>query len=249
MRRYLCRFVLGAMLVATPSAAAQTTTQLWANVTFSRVQSSTLMYEVDFEPKALVSRPPDEPDWANVDVTPAIEFSMVPWLDLVGELPIGFTTQTDEIDTTEVTVRGGARFHLFSRQNRLLLKEKLPKRRLVIRDLFRAELRHFVYSNDQPAESTGRFRNRVELLFPLNRPNLADAGTIHLLTDWEWFIPLSDQQERFANRQRIRTGVGYRHDAAWRFALLYIWARSRDTTDEPFTTSENIVDFQVKRVW
>jgi len=40
-----------------------------------------------------------------------------------------------------------------------------------------------------------------------------------------------------------------RHNVSWRFAALYIWNRSRDTTTEPFTTAEHIVDVQVKRVW
>ena len=36
---------------------------------------------------------------------------------------------------------------------------------------------------------------------------------------------------------------------AWRFEALYIWNRSRNTIDEGFTTSDNIIDFRVKRVW
>jgi hypothetical protein len=72
---------------------------------------------------------------------------------------------------------------------------------------------------------------------------------VSTLTDWEWFIPISDPEERFASRQRIRAGFTYRHNVRWRFAALYIWNRSRDTKAESFTTAENIVDVQVKRVW
>lgn len=36
---------------------------------------------------------------------------------------------------------------------------------------------------------------------------------------------------------------------AWRFTVLYIRTRSRNTTSESFTTSENIVNVQMKRVW
>jgi len=32
-------------------------------------------------------------------------------------------------------------------------------------------------------------------------------------------------------------------------SVLYIRTNSRNTIDDPFSTSENIVDFQVKRVW
>ena len=73
--------------------------------------------------------------------------------------------------------------------------------------------------------------------------------TRYALADWEWFIPLGDPQERFANRQRIRTGIGYRRNLQWRFEALYTWTRSRDTTDPDFATSDNIVNLRVKRVF
>src|SRR5262245_30677273 len=117
--------ILGAALAASTGASAQTT-QLWTNVTLDWVKSSRLTYEVDFEPKALISAPPDDPGWRNLDVTPSVEFAAHETLDLVGELTTGVTKQTDEVSTTEVTVRAGARLHLFSRLDRLLAKEKLP---------------------------------------------------------------------------------------------------------------------------
>jgi hypothetical protein len=61
--------------------------------------------------------------------------------------------------------------------------------------------------------------------------------------------PLGDPLERIANRQRIRAGLGYRRNVRWRFEALYIWTRSRDTTDQDFTTSDNIVNLRVKRVF
>ena len=55
-----------------------------------------------------------------------------------------------------------------------------------------------------------RFRNRLEFQVPLNREKVSDDGARYLLADWEWFIPLSDPAERFASRQRVRAGLGYR---------------------------------------
>ena len=188
-------------------------------------------------------------DWRNLDITPSVEHPVTNMFDVVGEMTLGRTKQTDDLDTTEVTARGGVRFHLFSRQRSLLLNEALPKRRVVIRDLVRVESRNFFYSNGDPSDSTVRFRNRLELMWPLNRSNLGDDGAVSALSDWEWFIPVSDPTERFASRQRIRAGLTYRHSVRWRFATLFIWNRSRDTTTAPFTTSEHIVDVQVKRVW
>ena len=56
-------------------------------------------------------------------------------------------------------------------------------------------------------------------------------------------------RERFANRQRIRVGLGYRHTVRWRFEALYICNPITDTTGEPFKTSDNIVNFGVKHVF
>jgi hypothetical protein len=56
-----------------------------------------------------------------------------------------------------------------------------------------------------------------------------------------------DPTGRFANRQRFRAGFGYRRSFHWRFETLYIWARSRDTFEEQFETSERILDVRIKR--
>jgi hypothetical protein len=116
---------------------------------------------------------------------------------------------------------------------------------LVIRDLIRVEYRSFFYNNDD-SDFSWRSRNRVEFLFPLNHPKLTDDATVYMISDWEWFIPISDVQERFANKQRIRVGIGYRQSFKWQFEALYIWTRSRKNLDEHFTTSDNIIDLRVK---
>ena len=221
-RRRLVVIVGAGALLAAANASAQTNGQVWGNITFDWVKRSGVTYEIDFEPKALVSAAPDEPGWKNLDITPSVERPVTNKLDLIGEMVLGRTKQTDDLDTTELTVRGGVRFHLFSRQRRLLFNERRPERRLVVRDLVRVESRNFFYSNGDPSESTIRLRNRLELMWPLNRPNLGDDGAVSALSDWEWFMPVSDPTERFANRQRVRAGLTYRHSVSWRFAALYI---------------------------
>jgi hypothetical protein len=83
----------------------------------------------------------------------------------------------------------------------------------------------------------------------LNKEKTTDDDARYLLADWEWFVPLGEPEERFANRQRIRTGFGYRRSFAWRFEALYMWTRSRDTIEEGFKTTENIIDIRVRRVF
>lgn len=250
MIRRVSTLVIALLIAATASAQTEPTTQLWGNFTLDWHTSPRVTYSLDFEPKVLVAGPPDQPVWASLDVTPSAEFAITKWADLIGESVLARTIQTDDLKTTEVSVRGGARFHLFSRQQRVLFNEQFPKRRLVLRDLVRWEWRHFSYSDDEPSTGSWRFRNRAEFLFPLNRPTMGADGTIHLIADWEWFIPISDDaHERYANRRRYRGGVGYRPNRNWQTAVLYIRTNSRNTIDQPFSTSENILDLQFKRVW
>lgn len=242
--------LIAALLLCVPVASAQTTTQLWGNFTFDWVKSERLVYELDFEPKALLDPSEGEPDWRNLDVTPNVEYSLRPRLDLVGEATIGRTLQTDEVQSLEVTPRFGVRFHLFSRDQLIRVREQAPRRRIVLRDLVRVEWRNLFYSGgDTESDSTVRFRNRLEYLMPLNKARITDDGAQYLLADWEWFIPVDDPEERFASRQRIRAGLGYRHSFKWRYELLYIWTRSRNTIDEEFSTIENIIDIRVRRVF
>jgi len=72
------------------------------------------------------------------------------------------------------------------------------------------------------------------------KPRITDDGATYVLADVEWFWPVDEPDERFASKQRIRTGLGYRRSFAWRFEALYIWNRSRNTIDESFSTSDNI---------
>ncbi len=240
-----------ALLLGTPQVVqAQTTAQFWGNLTLNWVKSDRLVYEFDVEPKVLLAAPEDEPGWRNIDLTPNVEFSPKGWLDVVADTTVGSTKQTDDVDTIEVTPRLGLRFHLFSRSQRFQLMERAPDRRIVVRDLVRVESRNFFYRGAESGfDSTVRFRNRLEFLIPLNKARMTDDGARYLMADWEWFVPLDDPEERFASRQRIRTGLGYRRNFNWRYEVLYMWTRSRDTIEEGFSTTENIIDVRVKRLF
>ena len=249
-RRALILALPVVMVTAVP-AAGQTNGQFWATATLNWLKSSRLTYELELEPKVLVAAPEGEPGWATFDVTPNVEFAAKRWLDVIGELATGYTAQTDDVTSFELSPRVGFRLHLTTRDlpTGPLRREQLPRHRIVLRNLTRVEARNLFYSDDRATDSVVRFRNRFELQVPLNRERLSDDGARYLLADWEWFIPLGDPHERFANRQRIRTGLGYRRNLRWRFEALYIWTRSRDATDQDFATSDNIVNLRVKRVF
>lgn len=242
--------VVFSCIAATP-VLAQTDMQLWGTLTFNWLKAEGLSYELELEPKILVAAPEGTPGWSNLDITPNVEYAAKEWLDLIGEVATGFTTQTDDVDSFELSPRVGLRFHVTTRElpTGPIRREIVPRHRIVVQNLARVEVRNLFYSNDQPTDSVVRLRNRLEFQIPLNRNRMTEDGARYALADWEWFIPLGDPQERFANRQRIRTGLGYRRSRQWRFEALYIWTRSRDATNQDFTTSDNIVNLRVKRVF
>jgi hypothetical protein len=186
---------------------------------------------------------------ATLEVTPSLEFSRGKWFDVVGELNLSRTRQTDDLNTTEITPRLGLRFHVLSNLIDTLLKEKRPKRRFVLRNFARIEWRNLYYSDETPQSSTVRLRDRVETLFPINRPRITDDGAIYASADAEWFWPRQDLAERFANKQRLRVGIGQRRSYAWRLEALYVWDRSRDSASEGFTKASSAVDVRVRHVW
>jgi hypothetical protein len=231
------------------AAASQSDKQLWAEVTLDWIKNNRLTFGVDTEPKVLVSKPADDPGWATLDVTPSIVYTANEWFDVVGELLIGRTRQTDDVNSTEVAPRVGLQFHVLTNVIDRLDRENRPRRRFVLSNLLRLEWRNFYYSNDQPGSSTRRLRDRLEAFYPLNRRRITDDGATYLHSDVEWFWPRDEPDERFANQQRIRAGVGYRRSFSWRFETLYVWNRSRDSANEGFTSAYHALDLQVRHVW
>jgi hypothetical protein len=243
---------VGAALVVllTPCAVvAQTEMQLWGDVTFSWIKNHQLTLGVDTEPQVLVSKPADDPGWATLDVTPSIEYTPSRWFDVIGQLKLGRTRETNDLDSTEIAPRVGLQLHVLENLYDELARENRPRHRFVLRNLLRLEWRNFYYSNDQPDSSTRRLRDRMQVLYPMNRSSITDEGAIYLQSDVEWFWPRNDPDERFANQQRIRAGVGYRRDRAWRFETLYVWDRSRNSANEGFSTTSHAIDLRVRRVW
>jgi hypothetical protein len=218
-------------------------------MTLAWVKSHRFTYSVDIEPKVLIAKPTGDAQWRTLDVTPAIEFAHGQWLDVTGDLVLGRTKQNDDLDTTEVRPRVGVRLHILSNLRDDVLKERTPRRRLVLRNFLRFEWRNLYYSTNTPDSSTFRLRDRVETLYPLNTGKVTADGAIYLLADGEWFWTEDDLDERFASKQRFRAGLGYRRNVRWRFEGLFVLDRTRKEPSDTFNTSAYAVDVRVKRVW
>jgi len=103
--RSLRRLAAVWVLLLPCAAQAQPDTQLWTEFQVQLDQSRQLTLGVDAEPKVLIWAPAGDPGWATLDLTPSLEYSRGEWFDMVGELLVGRTRQTDHLDSTELTPR------------------------------------------------------------------------------------------------------------------------------------------------
>jgi hypothetical protein len=229
--------VLLLALVALPASADDFATQAWTNFTMGWNRSEKVYLELDLEPKVVIS---GEPQWRNLDVTPAFEYYPNSWVDLTGEATIGSTLQTDDLRTNELTVRAGVRTYLLKHVRDRLRQENKPVGWVSVASLFRVEERNFWYSDKTESQHSFRFRARLESKAPINHADLTADRTFYVLADAEAFVPIGrGVEERFANKYRLRVGLGYRINARQRVDLLYLrdWVR-HTIEDTPHATTQ-----------
>jgi hypothetical protein len=243
--RFSCTCAVVLVLVAGVGAAgaqesssdapAGPETQVWLNVTPGWSLGKHWYWELDAEPKWQVS---GGEQWRNLDLTPAVEYYPLDWLDLSAEATVGRTHQRDGLDTFEVTERLGVRLHLFgkivSRRRYLpgLGREHLPLTRVHVSTLVRLEQRNFFYSDATPDSHGWRARLRLEGKLALNHSRLAQERTLYALGDVEYYQPIGEEvEERYVNRMRVRLGLGYRPSARTRIEAIYIRDWNRDSPE------------------
>jgi hypothetical protein len=229
--RLLGLLILAFVLGSSATARAETTLQLWTNFMVEWQATQTWLLTFDLEPKRLLV---GTGQWGTVDLTQSAEYAPTRWVDLIGELVTGYTNDTENPDSGEVTERLGFRVYPW-------------RKRLQLRDTFRIEQRNRFF-DDGTKDHLLRTRNRFEVRYPLNRPRTADPGACIAIADFEYFIPIGPQaEERYASRYRIRAGLGYRWSAEWRVDLLYFYQESRNTFGVDFTNKDHIIDVRFRR--
>jgi hypothetical protein len=247
----------GALVLSVLSCAweadAQSTGELWGNVTIDWLASERVVYTLDVEPKVQVTAVTQQSRYANLDLWPTVEFAAAGWLDLHGEFLAGVSHEQDGTNTTEITERMGVRLHILSRliqerhARRGAEREAQPRRRGTITTLLRFEHRDLVHS-DSSTTSDWRFRARAELAYPLNRAKVTSDGAVYLTSDTELFAPVGGDgpQQGRVNQWRLRNGVGYRMSFNARLEALYIWTTKKDSDTGQFATESQAIDFRLK---
>ncbi|MBK0402513.1 DUF2490 domain-containing protein [Adhaeribacter sp. BT258] len=215
------------------SGLAQQTTnwQLWNDYEVDIPWKKNL-FDTEFSYQTIFSQ--DE-KWRSLNATPAYEFAVNKNLDLISELGLSYTNQSDSTDTFEARTMVGTRINF------------TPIKRIQTRLRFRFERRHMYNFGEENWQVSHRSRLRGEVIIPLNRPHYSDNKMLYTITDFEmFFVHDKDVKERFANRTRARFGIGYRHNYNFRFEAIFTRQRSRNHLEDGFLTSDNIIRLRIK---
>lgn len=174
-------------------------------------------------------------DWNKIVIKPSLEWYPIPALDVMSAIVYVNTQQVEGVNTVEWRPDIGFRINFL-------------QQRMTLRTNTRLEFRHVHYVETNQNLNTLRLRTRIELLFPINNPSKRDPKTMYALTDYEVFGDLAGDEvdERFANRNRFRVGLGWRFDLEWRVELIYTRQGSTNTLGRDFETSDNIYRIRIK---
>ena len=214
-----------------PATRAQSTNaQIWLEYMLNYPFANSFNVENAFVYNALIGTP----RWQSLEYSPTVDYSLTQNLDFCAGGTLAYTEQTDSYNTFEARVMIGSRLHL------------TPHRRVQLRIYGRLEFRNFLNLDTHEWEHVPRPRIRVESLIPINKKSYWEDHLWYGIADVEWLFTDEDVEERFANRFRLRLGVGYRLSYTSRFEFVYTAQKSRSGIDEDFTSSDHIFRFRYK---
>jgi hypothetical protein len=214
------------------SSFAQRHEQLWLDFQLSYPFANRYLLENTTSYQTLLKK---EGKWRNVSISPTFEYTLFSWLDLLSEIPIGFTQQTEGVNSFELDPMVGGRFHI------------TQNRRVSTRFLWRYQFRAFHQVEADDWDISNRTRLRGEIYVTLNGPNLFTDKLWYVFADYEEFFVLDQQlDERFANRRRARIGLAYRLSYKHRFELSYARQSSRNEIEGDFVSNDNVIQAKYK---
>lgn len=177
----------------------------------------------------------NSPRWREYAYNPVVRWSIWQYTDITIGATASYVQQTDTYNTFELRPALGGTF-LFT-----------PNRRIQTLAFLGFEQRNFQDLETKSWETSVRTRTRAAMVIPINRKSYFDDKQWYGMVDAEWFwVTDEDVNERYANRLRLRTGIGYRWDYRWRFELIYLQQHSKNNIGEEFYTSDNILWIRIR---
>lgn len=188
----------------------------------------------NFENALTYSTVAGQPKWRAFDYSGSWEWSVSPYVELIAQGVFSYTNQAADYNTFEIRPVIGSKIYL------------TPNKRVQTKLLLRLEQRNFKNLETKSWERATRPRVRAELAIPINKKSYFVDDLWYALIDAELLFADKDVEERFANRYRVRTGIGYRLSYTWRFELMYMNQKSKDAINDIFTSNDNVFRFRVK---
>jgi hypothetical protein len=113
----------------------------------------------------------------------------------------------------------------------------------------RLDQRFLWYPESDASETKTRFRPRIGGKFLLNNTSLK-SKTFYIPWYIESFINLNGEaSERYASRSRKFVGLGYVFNPKWRLEIDYLSQHARNTFEDKFVKTDNIIWLQLKYYW
>ncbi|MCF1753367.1 DUF2490 domain-containing protein [Mariniradius sediminis] len=177
------------------------------------------------------------PKWRSFEFQATPEWTISKHVDLMGGFLLGNTFQNETTNTVELRGMLGTRIHF------------TPQKRILTRLLVRFEQRNQRDQESAQWENSQRSRIRAETIVPINKKSMFAGNQLwYGMLDAEYFLVFDqDLEERFANRFRLRAGLGYRLSNSFRFEFVYTIQQSKNTIDGNFNNTDNIFRFRVKQ--
>ncbi len=227
LRKSIIAFVLSGFGF---TGAAQVNEQLWFEYMLNYSFANSFNLENSFQYSTVMNAP----KWRAFDYMATLEYSVTQHIDLIAYTGLSYTEQLDSYNTFEVRPGLGTRVYL------------TPANRVQVRVLLRVDQRNFENLEDNTWTQSYRPRIRFESLIPINQDSYYKDNMWYGIADVEWLFVQTDLKERFANRFRMRTGLGYRLNGRLRFEFIYMLQQSRNGIDQQFESTDNIFRFRVK---
>lgn len=206
--------------------------QLWLDAELNYTYKQRWLFQNELSYQALLW---GGSSWSSYNTTPAVEYNISKNLDVLVGVPFSYTKQFETFNTYEIRAMTGARIYF------------TPGKRIQARLLVRWEYRWFYDQFASEWDKGNRYRIRAELVVPLNKDSYFVDKLWYLINDMEIFFWYGhDIPERYANRVRMRIGVGYRHNYKFRFEAIYINQDSRNQLDDDFNAHSDIIRLRLK---
>ena len=205
--------------------------QLWLEYMLNYPFANSFNLENTFTYNALLNTP----KWRSYEYAPTLEFALTNNIDLLGGGNLVYTVQEEDYNTFEARLMLGTRIHF------------TPNSRILTRLQIRVEQRNFKNLDTDTWQTVYRPRSRAEFLIPINKKTYFEDKLWYGILDAELLFAVDDDvQERFANRFRVRIGIGYRLNYTSRFEFIYMLQQSKNGIDETFESTDNIFRFRYK---